>query len=196
MAKANADNLVRTFICLDLPEAIKERLAALQYILSATGAAASWVRPANVHLTLKFLGDVPAATLPLINTAVARAVGSCRPFPVTVRGAGCFPSARNPKVLWVGIEAGSVPLQTLHQAIESELESEGFPREAKRFSPHLTLARIRNPHNARPLAEELIRQGFAAETFTASKVLVMRSELTPRGSVYTPLGVIPFPQPS
>ena len=196
MSTANADNLVRAFICLDIPEAIKERLAALQNILRAGGASASWVRPANIHLTLKFLGDVPAANLPQITAAVTRAAGSCRRFSVTVEGVGCFPSARNPKVLWVGIESGSAALQILHQALEGELASAGFPREAKRFSPHLTLARIRNPHYARSLAEELIREGFAAETFTASEVLVMRSELTPRGSVYTPLGVIPFPQPA
>ena len=187
------DKVVRTFICIDLPASVKTRIETLQRALRQIDAQVSWVKPANLHLTLKFLGDVASEQLSIVSDAVRRATSTCRPFPVTVSGTGCFPSPRNPRVLWVGIEPVSQALHTLHDCIETELSREGFAREAKRFQPHLTIARIRHPRNAQRLGEELGAQNFAPETFVADAVMVMGSELTPQGSIYTPQAVIPLP---
>jgi RNA 2',3'-cyclic 3'-phosphodiesterase len=193
LTRTNDENVARTFLCLDIPGPIKERLARLQSEVRALAAApASWVKPANVHVTLKFLGDVPTDRIPAVSAAVRRVAGGCRPFQVTVGGTGCFPSLHRPSVLWVGIEPIPAALQTLHDDLESALAAEGFKREIKRFKPHLTIARLRTPHNARLMAEGHLKLGFAPETFTATEVIVMGINLTPTGSIYTPHSAIPF----
>jgi RNA 2',3'-cyclic 3'-phosphodiesterase len=181
---------IRTFICLEIPESIKERIEKLQRELRQMEAQVSWVKPVNIHLTLKFLGDVPQAKIPTVSAAVNRATGSCSPFQVTVGEAGCFPSPRNPSVLWIGISQMPDTLRRLRDALEDELAREGFERESKKFNPHLTIARLRNPRRAKPVAEALLARGFADESFQADEVIVMRSQLSPHGSIYTPQAVI------
>jgi RNA 2',3'-cyclic 3'-phosphodiesterase len=183
---------IRTFICIDLPESIKERIEKLQGALRQIDAPVSWVKPANIHVTVKFLGDVRQAEIPLVAAACKRATGSCSPFQVTVGSTGCFPSPRNPSVLWIGISQMSDALMRLRNAIEEELAREGFTREAKKFKPHLTIARLRNPRTAKQVADAFMTCGFADESFPATEVIVMRSDLSPQGSLYTPQAVIPL----
>ena len=184
------DEIIRTFVCIDISASIRERIGALQRSLQRGGAQASWVKPSNIHLTLKFLGGVSQSQITRLNGAVERAAASISPFRVTVGGVGCFPSAHSPRVLWVGLTDVPEPLARLHARIEDEMAGEGFPREAKTFSPHLTIARLRAPRNARQLADALMASGFEAESFGATEVLVMRSDLKPNGAVYTPQAVI------
>jgi len=183
---------VRTFICIEIPGSVKERIGALQQSLRGIGAQASWVKPENIHLTLKFLGDVDGSRLGRVRDAVERASGSTSHFQVTVGGAGCFPSPGSPRVLWVGLAGMPEELSKLHRQIEDSLAREGFPREAKRFSPHLTIARLRAPQNGARLAEALMNTGFGPEAFEAREVIVMRSDLNPSGSIYTPQAIIPL----
>jgi 2'-5' RNA ligase len=180
-------NAVRTFICIEVPQFIRERIARLQEALGRHEARISWVKPSNIHLTIKFLGDVEAARIPAVCSAAERAVRLSSTFDIEVGGAGCFPSAKSPRVFWVGLTAVPNPLAQLHGSIENELASEGFPREARRFSPHLTIGRVRSPKQASLVAEELIRDGFDAESFRVVEVIVMRSDLNAMGSVYTPI---------
>ncbi len=184
--------VIRTFICIEISASIKARLAALQEDVRKLEAQVSWVKPANIHLTLKFLGDVPQAKLPQIIEAVRRISGSCSPFEVEVSGTGCFPSPRKPNVLWIGLAKLPQSLITLQQSLEDELEREGFARESKPFKPHLTIGRIRQPRNAALLAEELLKPGFASESFAVHEVIVMHSDLMPRGAIYIPLATIPL----
>jgi 2'-5' RNA ligase len=183
------EETVRTFICIEIPETIKCRIDSLQHELRRLGAQVSWTRPSNIHLTIKFLGDVPATRIEDVRRAVERAAAGRPAFEIEVGGTGCFPAPRNPRVLWIGLTSIPGQLRELHSAIESELAGEGFPREAKKFSPHLTIGRIRNPQNAGRLAEELIRRGFEPESFRAADIIVMRSDLDPSGSIYTPMAV-------
>lgn len=183
---------IRTFICMGLPESVKVRIEKLQRELRQIEAQVSWVKAANIHLTLKFLGDVPQAKIPLIAAAVKLAIGSCGPFQVAVGGAGCFPSLRNPTVLWIGVSPIPEALTQIYEAMEEELARQGFARETKRFKPHLTIARLRNPRNTKAVADAFMACGFEDESFQASEVIVMRSDLTPRGSIYTPQAVIPL----
>jgi len=181
---------VRTFICIEIPEAIKDRIGELQRDLRGMDARISWVKPENIHLTLKFLGDVPQSRIESIKRAAERAAGSSSLFEIEARGAGCFPSPRNPRVLWVGLSHLPDELKRLHAKIEDELSREGFAREQKKFSPHLTIGRIRSPQNTSLVAEKLIAGGFEPVRFQANEIIVMRSDLDPSGSIYTPQAVM------
>jgi 2'-5' RNA ligase len=181
---------VRTFICIEIPETIKRRIEKLQATIKTVGAQVSWTRAPNIHLTLKFLCDVPDSRVEDVGAAVRRAAGGVAGFEIEVGGAGCFPNARNPRVLWVGLTSVPDALRRLQLAIEDELEAEGFPREQKRFSPHLTIGRVRSAERAGRAAERLVAEGFGAESFPAREVIVMRSDLRPTGSIYTPQAII------
>ena len=186
------DDAVRTFVCIEVPPSIKARIEELQRALRRSDVPISWVKPSNIHLTIKFLGDVAASRIHSVRQAVERACQSISPFDITVDGTGCFPSAKSPRVLWVGLAPLPDELRRLHSNIEAELEGAGFVREAKRFAPHLTIGRVRDPFKAKPSVDNLLAAGFAAETFRASEVIVMRSELHPSGSIYTPQAVVPL----
>lgn len=188
-ARKPAD-VVRTFICIEIPESIKARIDKLQQTLRQTEAVVSWTKPANIHLTLKFLGGVKASRINSTTKALSRATNGIGPFEVQVGGAGCFPSPRSPRVLWVGISNVPEQLRQLYSNMEDELTREGFPREKRKFSPHLTIGRIREPRNSARLAEVLIAGGFESEAFLAKEVILMRSDLKPTGSIYTPQAVI------
>lgn len=182
-----SSNSVRTFICLEVPDSIKERIGKLQQTLRQHDARVSWVKPSNIHLTLRFLGDVAAIRLPAVGAAVERAAFRSRPLEIEVGTTGCFPSVKRPRVFLVGLPAVPDALADLHALIEGELAREGFPRDDRRFSPHLTIGRVRSPQNAGRVAETLIATGFECESFQAGKVIVMRSDMNPGGSIYSPL---------
>lgn len=182
--------VIRSFVCIEIPQSIKERLDQLQETLRQTDAQVSWTKPANIHLTLKFLGGVEASRIERVSKRLERAANGIGPFEVEVGGAGCFPSPRSPRVLWVGVSNVPEQLRRLYANIEDELAREDFPREKRRFSPHLTIGRIRAPHNSTRVAEALIASGFDSETFIATEVILMRSDLKPTGSIYTPQTVI------
>ena len=183
-------NEIRSFICLEIPESIQTRISKLQENLRQTDAQVSWTKPSNIHLTLKFLGGVEASRIDSVGKALEQAAQGIGSFEVEVGGAGCFPSARGPRVLWVGISDIPEQLRRLYDNIEVELERQRFPREKRKFSPHLTIGRIRAPHNSARVAEALIAKGFDFESFTAEQVILMRSDLKPTGSIYTPQTVV------
>jgi RNA 2',3'-cyclic 3'-phosphodiesterase len=184
------NNFVRTFICIELPEEIQDRIDALQDRLKQVEASVSWVRSGNIHLTLKFLGDVPPSKIAGICSAVENAIQGEEVFPVEVGGTGCFPSARSPRVLWVGVGSPTEALKHLQTSIEKGLEAIGFAREPRPFSPHLTLGRVKSQRNARRLVEALTEAGFAKLSFQAEEIVVMRSDLKATGAAYTPLATI------
>lgn len=189
--KENEPHL-RVFICIDIPESIKTRLASLQSCLKSTGGEVSWVKPANIHLTLKFLGNVAQSRIAAVCDAVRQAAEVSGPFELEVGGAGGFPSSRAPRVLWVGLTDLPPDLVRLYNAVEDRMFKLGFEREGRKFSPHLTIGRLRSQQNARQLGERITASGFEPEQFSATEVIVMRSNLKPTGAVYTPLEIIPL----
>ena len=215
----------RTFIAIELPRELRTRV--VEHIdrlrRELPDVRASWLREDNLHLTLKFLGNVPVAGIPKVSDAVERATKTIAPFELILLGCGSFPPHGRPSVLWLGVgSAGILPassldtsiegfsqstilnpqseiglcqrptthtqrpaLSALHSILEDELAAAGFPRESRPFHPHLTIARLRNPQGARRLAELHQRLDFPPQTFTASEVVVFKSELLKDGSKHT-----------
>jgi recombination protein RecA len=138
-----------------LPDGVRARVAATAAELREGAAAISWVRPENLHLTLRFLGVVDEAGLARVREALEEAAAWTAPFAVRLGGLGGFPSPRAPRVVWVGVEAGAEALAMLHARVESALAARGIPRETRPFHAHVTLGRARDPRGAPGLAGAL-----------------------------------------
>lgn len=148
-------------------------------------AAANWSRPENIHLTLKFFGNVAQDQVQGISAAAARATDGHLPFQIGLGGAGVFPKPSQARVLWIGVNDLSGKLKDLQQRLDSECEIEGFSREDRAFRPHLTIARVRRPSGARRLAEAHLRTDFSFVEVALTELTVFRSELSSHGSRYT-----------
>src|SRR5437667_7250043 len=147
---------MRLFVALEIPSAVRENLANLLQSLRAVSPQSKWVRPENLHVTLKFIGEAPEAKLAGIRVALA-GVRSEQPVTLEFRGLGFFPNEKHPRVFWAGIEA-SANLKTLAADIESALEKLR-PRENREFSPHLTLARFERPKLPGALRKAIAENG-------------------------------------
>ena len=171
-----------------LPPDVIGRLEDLLRHLKPT-APVNWSPPANLHITIKFIGEFPEGRVEELKSALA-AVAPTQPIPVHVRGVGFFPNARSPRVFWCGIEASSLP--DLAAALDEACGRLGIERETRAFSPHLTLARIKERLNLDALHQAIAKldsTDFGA--FKARSFFLYRSQLRPTGSVYTKLAEFP-----
>jgi len=184
---------LRLFVALEPSELVRRRIGSLQAALRrAAGRAAAdvrWTDPATVHLTLQFLGAVPEERLPAVEGAVAAAAAEGAPLHLQVAGAGGFPSARRPRVLWAGLTGDVAPLAALAAALGTRLAPLGFPPESRPFSPHLTLGRARDPRGAPGLASALAHAGDGAPPapWRVAEIVLFRSPLGPGGARHEPL---------
>jgi 2'-5' RNA ligase len=185
---------LRVFCAVELPDEIRSRIAERIHHLRAefSDVRASWEKPEKLHVTLKFLGDIEPARVEQLSLAASRAVANLKPFGLTIGEPGAFPPHGQPRVLWLGIVDDSGSLALMQHALETECAADGFPREQRPFKPHLTLARIRSPQGARELATAHRETSFEPQHFKVSELVVMRSELGPGGSRYTPLSCHTF----
>lgn len=172
----------RAFVAVDVECA--PRLGEAIAELKAFGKALKPVSPANVHVTLKFLGEIYERTVPDIGSVMSLAAKDVRPFQVRLVDAGVFPNERSPRVVWVGME-GTEPLIRMATALEEGCEPLGFPRERRPFSPHLTLARVRE--GFRPDVSSFLNKykGEELGSFMIEKIKLKRSVLTPAGPIYS-----------
>jgi 2'-5' RNA ligase len=182
---------MRLFIALELPDLVKAELAAAQGRLRAGGHPVRWADAAGVHLTLQFLGEAdPGLVGPLL---AGLAAIPAAPIALRLDGLGAFPSARQPRVVWAGVAGDTAALARLHAAVTAATGPLGFPAEARPFSPHLTLGRARQdarPEQLRALGEALRAAAPPAPAaWDAGPPTLFRSELTPRGAIYTALGM-------
>ena len=193
---ARDDERPRLFVAIDLPEGVRESLGRLQNDLRRLDLSGlRWTRPEGVHLTLKFLGETPASSLPAIEGALARAVRGVPAFRLALGAPGTFGGRRGPRVLWVDVEGELQPLQQLQAAVERELAAAGFAPEERGFSPHLTLARV--PQPPPPSQAERISRALEAVAaprgeFEATELVLMRSSLQPGGAVYSRVAAFPL----
>jgi 2'-5' RNA ligase len=200
--------MIRTFLAVELPASLTQAIAQVQDDARhriarelSTGMRIQWVRPAAIHLTVKFLGDIPENHVGDLQSVVGDALRSFAPFSIDVAGLGVFPDLRAPRVLWLGLSSRSsegrptTALSHLAATVEHCLEGLGYPPESRPFNPHLTLAKIKE--GAKEVGRALARIGLLGGDVQLGRldvrtIALMQSELRPSGSVYTKLWEVPL----
>jgi 2'-5' RNA ligase len=186
---------IRSFIAIELSEEAKKGLARLRKELERDEHKfVKWVDPGGIHLTLKFLGNIPAKRVTEITEAMEKAAQGISPFHLEISGLGAFPNLRQARVFWVGIGGEMDKLSGLQQNIDSALAALGFAKEERPFVPHLTLARIRegaSPPERRSFGE-LVGSTIFEDKYhvEVEAIRLMRSQLMPAGAIYTCLSVV------
>ena len=184
---------VRAFVAVDLPESVRTGLARLQDALrqgAGQDRGLRWVSPESIHLTLKFLGDIPQDSVDGIAEALGSVMADSPPFQLGFDELGAFPNLARPRVLWLGLKGDVAVLRELQKSVEDSLAALGFPAEGRDFSPHLTLARVRNGQrvDGRQVVEGCAPGEYlGTEPILVNQVVLMRSTLRPQGAVYTRL---------
>jgi RNA 2',3'-cyclic 3'-phosphodiesterase len=174
-----------------LPPDLQQRLEGAAAPLRSLARGVSWVGTDNFHVTLKFLGDIEEQRAGEIGAALGAAVADRDAFDIALRGLGAFPTSTRARVIWAGVGPGASSLASLAEAVERSLAPLGFPREARGFSAHVTLGRVREPRRDALLAESLARAvNVELGATRVDRVVLMRSELSPRGARYSELAVL------
>jgi 2'-5' RNA ligase len=185
---------IRCFIAIELPEEVKAGLTRLQAKLKASQLRVKWVDPYGIHLTLKFLGNVDADRLSQITGAIKEAAQGVSPFHLEIKGLGIFPNLRRVQVAWVGISGEVDKLLQLQKRLESNLAGLGFAPEPRAFTPHLTLARVRDqasPDERQRLGQLISDTKFEADySFPVRAISLMRSQLTREGAIYSQISSV------
>ncbi len=181
-------NLIRCFIAVELPQSIKEELSSYILRLKQINRNIKWVNPHSIHVTLKFFGEIEPYEVEKVGGELQNCKGIVNPFALKITGSGAFPNERRPRVFWLGLQQDERrSLFRLHEWIDEQLEPLGFEKEKRRFSPHLTLGRVKHPDDFSNVFEYLKEHPFEPATLTVEEIVFMRSELKPTGAEYTPI---------
>ncbi|RJP14535.1 MAG: RNA 2',3'-cyclic phosphodiesterase [Candidatus Abyssobacteria bacterium SURF_5] len=184
---------VRMFVAITLHGSLHTTLGEIIGKLSSSGAKVKWVEPENVHLTLKFLGNVEEERLPEIFAACGRAAEGFGPIDLEMRALGCFPNNKSPRIVWLGIQRGVEAVTRLQEKVERELQAIGFSKEEKPFRAHLTIGRVKGKQGISRLCRLLEEErNIFLGSMRAEKISVMKSKTLPAGPVYTELRAIPL----
>lgn len=177
----------RVFCAIELPAAVLEKISEHIILLRAAApdSPASWSRPENIHLTLKFISEIAQSGITDLSQAAANAVSDFSPFEILIKDTGSFPKHGMPRVFWIGVDDHSGKLAQLQAKLDEECLRLGFAKEARAFNPHLTIARSRKPQGARALAALHKAAGFTSTQVCVDELSVIRSELSSKGSNYT-----------
>lgn len=183
----------RIFTAIDISE--QARLKVSRYIETLrnkfSDLRVGWEKAAKLHLTLKFLGDIDEKQLKDLENAVLNSVNAfskaekAADFKIQISDTGVFPSKRNAKILWLGLHDKTESLTKINQLLETECEKIGFEKEKRSFKPHLTIARLREPHKSGNLVEKHLENMFEPVEFTVSEIVIYESKLLPTGSIYS-----------
>lgn len=184
---------IRTFVAIKIPDLLVREFRRFISDLQQADAAVKWVKPEAIHLTLKFLGSVEESDLDQLYGAVEQVCEHVPPFSLRTSIKGGFPSLKRPRVFWVGLgDSGLGTLEKLQTGVEAALEKFGFPREERRFRPHLTIGRVKHPGALNALIDRFRKYPFPEIEFTVEAVVFMKSQLTPQGAIYSLLKTIPL----
>lgn len=179
---------IRAFISIEIPQEIKEKISLIQEQLRVIETPISWVRLDSIHLTLKFLGNIPEEQIPDIKKCIVTAVSGISPFKVNVKGGGVFPNLNYPRVIWLGLEDKTDSLFKLQKGIDGCLEKIGFEPEERGFTPHLTLGRVKSLKGKNQLIRTIhIYKDIEVGEIYVDRIKLMRSQLNPAGAIYTVL---------
>lgn len=195
---------MRAFIAIELSRDLQDKLAALEDKLKTGSPDVKWVEPENIHLTLKFLGDVTQEKIAALKKSLSDLTGGFDAFSAEITGLGGFPNLKSPRIIWIGIKNNAM-LLTMVKFLEENLEKLGFPKEKRAFSAHLTLGRLRHKAlagKARPAKNlGILRKSlednldFSAGILEIKGLSLIESKLTPGGPSYTTLYSAPLNYP-
>ena len=193
---SSAPDSVRLFVACEVPEDSKQAIGGLiSDLKDRSGNAVRWIRPEGVHVTLKFLGEVPVKQLPAIKLAIQEAVVGHSPFELELANIGTFGGREGLRIMWVGVAGDVLRLEALVRAVNAALAVVGFEPERRPFRPHLTLGRVRDEVSTRQRAEIEVEVGkteVPQSSWRTAHVSLMRSRLTPNGAVYEVLATFPL----
>jgi RNA 2',3'-cyclic 3'-phosphodiesterase len=185
----NSKKLIRTFCAIKLPDEIRSQ--ATDYVsnldLAAPKCGVKWEKVENLHLTLKFIGEITEERLERLIQAAEHATSDSHSFELSIKGTGIFPPSGPARIVWLGVIDHTKELRELQSKLEKECEQEGFERETKAFHPHLTIGRVKEPRRAKELVKIHKEKSFESPIFTVDHLVVMKSELSRDGSSYTVL---------
>lgn len=184
---------MRLFVAINIDPSLRPPLGEIQGKLRAIRAPVSWVKPENLHFTLKFLGEVAETHLSALRDVFRHSLVGLRPFSLSLAGVGTFPPKGRPRVIWVGVDQGAEEMERLRERIDKVLVPLGFPREDRPFRPHLTLGRIKGGGRLDPLLEGLRSAAVGSVgQMQVDRVELMQSQLDPAGAIYTSVEAVPL----
>jgi len=179
---------MRTFIAITLPKEIGDSLSRLQEQLKTSGADVKWVNPQNIHLTLKFLGEIDDKKLDKVNQILDDVIKDKNNFYIRLSSIGAFPKINFPRVIWIGIDKGDMETKQIAKVLEERVAKTGIPSESRPFSSHITLGRVRSSLNRERLVKNLdnLVHNFGEENleFLVDRITLFKSTLTPKGPIY------------
>lgn len=178
---------MRAFIAIEMPEEVRQQVDAFMKEMKKLDKPVKWVAFENLHITTKFLGEINEEVTGNVIGVIRDVSQRHRSFNVRLHGVGCFPTARNPRVLWVGIDEGGSTVTEIAIDIEEHLHDLAVKRE-KRFHAHCTVGRIKRPCSV----EEIIAREFSGASFRVGALTMFRSTLTPKGPIYEPVEYFPL----
>ncbi len=187
---------LRLFVACEVPDNVKQAIGeVIDTLRSRSGTAVRWIRPEGVHVTLKFLGEVPIKQLPAIKLAVQEATVGHSPFELEFSSIGTFGGREGLRIMWVGIAGDVLRLEALVRAVNAALAVVGFEPERRPFRPHLTLGRVRDEISTRQRAEIEVAVGkmdVPPSGWRTPQVSLMRSRLTTQGAFYDVIATFPL----
>ena len=186
-------NNIRAFIAFKLPDRISESIREIQKELKNRGIKIKWVKPENIHLTMKFLGDIACDRVDSIETAIKASAEGLHPISLFARSIGVFPDLNRPRVVWIGIDGEIAILKGFQEKLDANLVQIGFQAEKRSYKGHLTIGRVQKIPD-HEILKTAVRDFFDYETepFQADEVILFQSDLKPEGAVYTCLKNIRF----
>jgi 2'-5' RNA ligase len=181
------NDLARIFIATEVSDRIIKEITDIQDRLKDNGDRVSWIKPGNIHLTLRFLGDIEKNRIEDIHRAMLQSVSEMDPLNISVRGIGVFPNLKNPRVIWLGV-MDVEKLNIICKALERELCMAGFEKEARNFHPHITFGRVKYLSNKKAFKESVENlKGVELGNLIIKRILLFKSELKPSGAIHTRL---------
>lgn len=178
---------MRTFIAIELPKEIKDYLGKLEEKLKTTQADVKWVKPENIHLTLKFLGEIDDKKLEKINLILDDVAREKSPYKIQITSIGAFPKLDFLRVIWAGVDRGDAETKEIAKTLEEKIQKIGIPKEERAFSSHITIGRTRSTKNREKLVQELKNIADCSREnleFSVTKIILYKSTLTPQGPIY------------
>jgi len=177
---------IRTFVAINISSELGQALRKLIEELIKVGGDVKWVKPESIHLTLRFLGNLTASKIEPLYEAVQKGCEGFSTFRLKSGSKGAFPNLKRPRVYWVGLtETDDHILTDLQAKVETALSEVGFEKESRKFHPHLTMGRVRSPKKIAEVTQKFVDYHFPGIEFNVDRVLIMKSELTPRGAIYS-----------